>query len=246
MLPHIGLTADYQERATYSKYPWYALRKNYVDPLLESACVPFILPYSNAHIRHYLDRLDGLIIPGGGFDISPHVFGEQKMHPSVTTCEIRTAFELSLTQEALSRKMPILGICGGAQLLNVALGGTLIQHIPDAIEASLAHEQPNPRHEPGHAIDIVSNTLLAEIAQTATAPVNSAHHQAVDTLGQGLRVNANASDGVIEGIELENHPFCIGVQWHPEFLISDVDNKLFKAFVEACSLYAQKKSREYA
>ncbi|MFP6759421.1 MAG: gamma-glutamyl-gamma-aminobutyrate hydrolase family protein, partial [Alphaproteobacteria bacterium] len=133
-----------------------------------------------------------------------------------------------------TRDTPVLGICGGQQLLNVALGGTLIQHIPDTIADGLAHEQPNPRDQAGHSVTIVEGTALHRITGTTTLEVNSAHHQAVAEPAPGLVVDATAADGVIEGIESPAHKFCIGVQWHPEFIISEGDAKLFAAFVDAC------------
>jgi putative glutamine amidotransferase len=128
--------------------------------------------------------------------------------------------------------MPVLGICGGEQLLAVALGGTLVQHIPDEIAGALPHRQPNPRHEPGHRVEIVAGTLLARITGASSLAVNSAHHQAVKTAGPGIVVDAVAEDGVVEGIEDPRRPFCLGVQWHPEFALSDGDRRIFRALVE--------------
>jgi putative glutamine amidotransferase len=118
--------------------------------------------------------------------------------------------------------------------LNVALGGTLIQHIPDEIENALAHEQPNPRTEPGHQVIVEPGTLLHRITQSATMAVNSAHHQAVKEVAPGLVIDAKAPDGVIEGIEDPRRRFCIGVQWHPEYGIDQGDKRLFAAFIAAC------------
>jgi putative glutamine amidotransferase len=115
----------------------------------------------------------------------------------------------------------------------VVLGGTLIQHIPDEIRDALAHEQPNPRDEPGHAITVTLGTLLHRITGTGTMSVNSAHHQAVRTVGPNVVIDAVAADGVIEGIELPGKRFCLGVQWHPEFSIDPGDSKIFDAFIEA-------------
>ena len=151
----------------------------------------------------------------------------------MTTKDRRTAFELAMTRGALARDMPVLGICGGQQLLHVALGGTLIQHIPDAVEDALPHEQPNPRDEPGHAVDVKANTLLHRIAAADRLEVNSAHHQAAADEPAGVVVNATAPDGVIEGIEAPNYRFCLGVQWHPEFHISSADAAIFQALVNA-------------
>ena len=120
---------------------------------------------------------------------------------------------------ALARDMPVLGICGGEQLLAVALGGTLIQHIPDSIPGALEHEQANPRDQPGHDVAVTPGTMLARIVGTVRMAVNSAHHQAVAQPGGRAVVNAVAPDGVIEGVEDAGYRFCLGVQWHPEFLI---------------------------
>jgi putative glutamine amidotransferase len=131
--------------------------------------------------------------------------------------------------------MPVLGICGGQQLLNVALGGTLIQHIPDEIADALPHRQPNPRNEPGHEVCIVTGTLLHRIAGAERLAVNSAHHQAVKDAGPGVVIDAMAEDGVIEGIEDPRRHFCLGVQWHPEFEINEADRHIFRAFVAAAA-----------
>jgi putative glutamine amidotransferase len=116
--------------------------------------------------------------------------------------------------------------------LNVALGGTLIQHIPDEIPNCVAHRQPNPRNEPGHTVHVIGGTLLHRITGSDTLGVNSAHHQAVKTAGPGLVIDAVAEDGVVEGIEDPRHRFCLGVQWHPEFEINEADRRIFRAFVE--------------
>ncbi len=181
----------------------------------------------------YLDRLDGLLLTGGAFDVDPALFGAETRHDTVILKTRRTAFEMAMLTGALARDLPIFGICGGEQLLAVALGGTLVQHIPAEIEAPLAHEQPNPRDQAGHEIAVVAGTRLAGITGCERIAVNSAHHQAVKTVPAGIVVNALAGDGVIEGIEDPARPFCLGVQWHPEYAISPADRALFHAFTEA-------------
>jgi putative glutamine amidotransferase len=229
----IGLTLDHEPPGGYSQYPWYAIRENYCSAIRHAGGLPILLPHDPELAESYLDRIDGLLVTGGGFDVDPALFGAPNRHPSVKTKDRRTAFELAAAKGALARDMPVLGICGGEQLLAVALGGTLVQHIPDEIPGALPHRQPNPRHEPGHGVRIVPGTLLYRIAGADSLAVNSAHHQAVKTAGPGVVVDAVAEDGVVEGIEDPRRRFCLGVQWHPEFELSDGDRRLFRAFVEA-------------
>ncbi len=243
--PIIGFSLDYETKETYSKKPWFAIRENYTQCVSRWGAVPFGLPHEPDLADDYLDMMDGLIITGGAFDVPPSMYGATSQHDTVELKENRTAFEWAVTKGAIDRKMPILGICGGQQLLNVVLGGSLIQHIPDSIENALEHEQSNPRDEVGHSIAIVEGTLLHSIVGSLEAGVNSAHHQAVDAVAEGVLINSTAPDGVIEGIELSvsEHPFCLGVQWHPEYRVSEADDKICRAFVEASAAYRAKNKK---
>jgi len=233
-IPLIGITLDAEQPGGYSKYPWYALRQNYADAITASGGLPVGLPH-NDQAEAYLDRIDALVVTGGAFDVDPSMYGDTDTHTTVSLKAGRTAAEMALVRGALARGKPILGICGGEQLLTVALGGTLIQHIPDSVPDTLAHEQPNPRHEAGHEISIVPGTLLHRIVGADHMAVNSAHHQAVRSPGPRAVVNATAPDGVIEGIEDPSRRFCLGVQWHPEFHIDRGDRAIFDALIGACA-----------
>ena len=210
--PLIGVTLDAEKPGGYSKFPWYALRQNYLDAIDSAGGLPVALPHEPDRVADYLERIDALVVTGGAFDVDPSYYDGGARHATVITKDRRTAFEFAVTRGALAQDKPVLGICGGQQLLHVVLGGKLIQHIPDSIEAALAHEQPNPRNEPGHVVKVAKGTQL-----------------------HGIVVNATAPDGVIEGIEAPRYRFCIGVQWHPEFLISEGDAKLFRAFLGAAA-----------
>jgi len=234
MVPVIGLTLDSEPPGGYSKMPWYALRQNYCDAVARAGGLPVLLPHEPDLAAQYLIKLDGLLVTGGAFDVDPTLFGAGTRHASVVTKDRRTIFELAITRAAHNRDLPTLGICGGQQLLAVALGGTLIQHIPDEIEGALAHEQPNPRDEPGHSVRVTPGTLLHRIVGCEEMQVNSAHHQAVKGMPERITINAVAPDGVIEGIEDRGRRFCLGVQWHPEFSIDPGDRLLFDALVAAC------------
>src|ERR1700712_5368652 len=147
-LPLIGVTLDAEQPGGWSRFPWYALRANYTDAITAAGGLAVALPHDPNLTEALLDRLDGLVVTGGAFDVDPALYGAAEIHATVTLKQRRTSAELALVRGALARDMPVLGICGGQQLLAVALGGTLIQHIPDSIAGALEHEQPNPRDEP--------------------------------------------------------------------------------------------------
>jgi putative glutamine amidotransferase len=231
--PVIGVTLDAEQPGGYAAYPWYALRTNYAEAIAGAGGIPIALPHLPALAADLLDRIDALVITGGAFDVDPALYGDRMRHDTVILKESRTAAELELLRGALERNLPVLGICGGQQLLAVVLGGSLIQHIPDTVPDALAHEQPNPRHEPGHGIDIIPGTLLHRIVGVTEMQVNSSHHQAVRSPGLRAVVDAVAEDGVIEGIEDPGFRFCLGVQWHPEFLTDPADARIFAALVAA-------------
>lgn len=233
-VPLIGVTLDAETPGGFSKYPWYAVRQNYLGAISAAGGLPVALPHYDLG-EAYLDRIDALVVTGGAFDIDPALYGDGTVHETVSLKATRTQAEMALVRSALARGKPVLGICGGEQLLAVALGGTLIQHIPDSVAGALAHEQPNPRHEAGHAVAVVPGTLLHRIVGAATMLVNSSHHQAVRAPGAHAIVNARAEDGVIEGIEDPRHKFCLGVQWHPEFHIDPGDRAIFDALIGACA-----------
>ncbi len=190
-----------------------------------------------------LDGLDGLLLTGGG-DVAPEKYGETP-HPSIEPAEPgRDDFELGLVALARQRGLPILAICRGIQVLNVACGGTLVQDIPSQIPGALAHKLDVPPHqafELAHEIWIDKDTLLSRLmrerlSDADSCDVNSRHHQAVGTLAPGLVASATAPDGVIEAIEDPAARFCLGVQWHPEnFWRTGEFRPLFEGLLEAAT-----------
>jgi putative glutamine amidotransferase len=184
-----------------------------------------------------LDQLNGTVIPGNEYDVPPHFYG-QETHPKtlIPDDNTRLDFERELINHAFIHFIPLLAICGGAQLLNVAFNGTITQNIPDIAGSSIEHRQAiGTFHVPTHKISILEETRLRSIGNADAAEVNSNHHQAIHKTGKGFIVNAVAPDGTIEGIEHTVHPFLLGVQWHPEFHASIIDNRIFAAFVDAAA-----------
>lgn len=182
-----------------------------------------------------LRGVDGLLLTGGD-DVDPALYGETP-HPTYDVSEPgRDAFEIDLVRRALTADLPVLAICRGLQVLNVALGGSLIQDIPSEPEAHLAHDAAGPPTTLAHTVAVAPGSCLATLLGPGdTRAVNSRHHQSVRALGKGLVVTARAPDGVIEGAEVPTARFCVGVQWHPEnFHASGEFDRLFDRFVDAC------------
>ena len=226
--PLIGITLDSEKKRTYSKFPWYALRENYLSSVIKLNVIPIPLVHDRKLTKDFIRILDGLIITGGDFDIDPKLYNKARVG-SQKIKNKRTKFELSIFNKFLETDKPILGICGGCQLINVAVGGTLIQ---DLKKNPINHEQINPRNQTSHDININTNSKLYKICKKRKIKVNSAHHQSIKKIGKNLIVSALAKDGVIEGIEHKTHKWCMGLQWHPEFLITQADINIFQNFKE--------------
>jgi putative glutamine amidotransferase len=228
--PIIGITFDFENSGGYSKFPWYAIRENYLTCLYKFGAIPFPILHENSLNNTLVEILDGLVITGGNFDINPKLYSENSTGSRYLK-DKRTDFEVDIFQNFLRTTKPILGICGGEQLMNVASGGSLIQDINKSIQTTIYHEQENPRNEVSHEISIIKNSKLYNIVKSEKIEVNSAHHQSVNILGKDFISSASASDGIIEAIEHVKHPWCLGLQWHPEFLITMSDIAIIEDFV---------------
>ena len=214
----------------------------YLRALEAAGALPMVIPpLPEEAIGSLIDRLDGICLSGGP-DLDPDTYGARH-HPELGPIEPDLdRFELAMARRADSREMPILSICRGTQALNVARGGTLHQHLPD-VSAEIAHRQSTPGNETSHPIEIEAGSRLAaaleegEIQVPGELDVNSFHHQAIERLGEGLKITARAPDGTIEAVEDPSRPFLIGVQWHAETLVHrPYEAALFRHFVEACRL----------
>ena len=206
----------------------------------EAGGLPLILPpvLGEGEASLVLSPLDGLIL-SGGWDIAPEWYGEEESPLVERADPERDRAELALVREALRAELPLLAICRGVQLLNVALGGTLYLDVLAQVSAALLHRpaEGQPKDASVHQVRLAVGSRLAAILGTTEVRVNSFHHQAVRDVGDGLVVTAHAPDGVVEGLEYRTHPFCVGVQWHPEIPIGNQEGmeRLFVAFIEAAS-----------
>ena len=240
MKPLIGVTTSEMRRgelATLRRHgepanPEMALGLTYLRAVELVGGMPVVLPpLDAASVGGLLDRLDGVVLSGGP-DLDPMAYGA-RAHPQLGPVEPPLdVFEYAVAREAISRGLPLLGVCRGTQALNVACGGSLIQHLPDAVGDTIAHRQVEAPQRVTHEVAIALHSRLGRIMGTTRASVNSFHHQAVSELGAGLRVSARADDGTIEAIEMPSHPFMLGVQWHAETLVAEpAQRALFAALV---------------
>ncbi len=234
MQPLIGITTH--QGKDPDGYPTTYLLQAYLQAILQAGGIPLPIPslLAEGEWEALYPHLDGLLFSGGG-DIAVERFGGEA-HPRLDGLDPqRDALELNLLRAATSDGKPFLGICRGCQLVNVGLGGSLYTHLPDQLPGALHHSYPRPmRRALAHEVKIMDGTRLAEIAGQPRLKVNSLHHQGLKGVAPGLRVAALAPDGLVEAIELPDHPFGLAVQWHPEWLMDQSPmRRLFETFVHA-------------
>ncbi|HJT22883.1 MAG TPA: gamma-glutamyl-gamma-aminobutyrate hydrolase family protein [Nitrospira sp.] len=240
MKPLIGVTSDFNagDRKEWGgSEPTYFLRGRYIRAIEELGGVPIVLPLpaDPAARRRLLAGIDGLLLTGSGPDLAPVLYGERQRYPFAVMSQRRAGFELDMVRMARASGTPVLGICGGMQAMNVALGGNLYQDIGSQVANPLQHRQEKKATQLSHTVSIAPDSLLRRIVRAATLRVNSSHHQSVKEVASSLIPAAVAPDGIVESIELPSHPFFLGVQWHPEFLFDryPLHRRLFEAFLRA-------------
>lgn len=236
--PLIGITAYPVANPDYG-WQYDASYSGNARAIERAGGLPVLIPatVSEETLRAIYERLDGMMLPGGG-DVDPALYHAEERHPTVyKVSDERDRTEIALTRWAYDDNLPTFGICRGIQVMNVALGGTLVQDIPSQVDTKLAHDIPidQPRSTLLHDIHIVQDSLLGRIVGDAVVRVNSLHHQAVGEVAPAVKLTARATDGVIEAFEVPDKDFILAVQWHPEDLIENDERmlKLFEAFVQA-------------
>jgi putative glutamine amidotransferase len=224
---------------------YFTSQRPYAESILEQGGLPIIPPalVDAEALDQLVAMADGLVLPGGGFDIDPALYGEEK-HPLCGELKPeRTALEQALLKRAEARGMPVLGVCGGMQLMNVVRGGTLWQDLRAQTGTEVAHEQAGPKDVHSHAVHVVETpSRLRALVGDADLPVNSTHHQAVKTLGKDLVVTAAADDGIVEAFEDPARPFYVGVQWHPESMRAAAHRAIYRGLVEAARAFRAARS----
>jgi putative glutamine amidotransferase len=234
-IPVIGLTT--YNAKNQDGFPIAALSYKYVDAISKAGAAPVLIPagQNNQALQSLIDRLDGILLTGGGDIEVDHYHGAT--HPSLESVDPeRDTIEFAIIRSTVKSGKPFLGICRGFQVVNVALGGTLFTHIQDQLPGALKHDYDSrlERQVLAHEVIMEKESIVARILGETRLMVNSLHHQGADGLASGLRVAGRAPDGLVEAIELPDHPFGVAVQWHPEWLMDQVASiRLFRAFIEA-------------
>ncbi len=238
--PIIGVTPDFNagdRKDMGGPEPTYFLRALYPKAIEEAGGIPLLLPLlsNKSAWRQMVAHVHGLLITGSGSDLAPELYGETQRHRLTRMSDARATLELGITQMAYRADIPMLGICGGMQSMNVALGGTLYQDIRAQLHTSIEHRPTCSAIHTVHSVHIAPHSLLRRIARTPRIEVNSSHHQSVKKVAPKLLQTAVAPDGVIEAIEAPDRSFVLGVQWHPEFLLDrhPVQRRLFSALIRA-------------
>ena len=232
MKPLIALISLYDEtKESYWMLPGYALA------LEQAGACPVILPPTSdeAALRRYAQTFDGFLFPGG-HDLDPALYHGPRSEKTGPLCPQRDGMERRLFPLVLESRKPLLGICRGIQLFNCMLGGDLYQDIPTERPSGIEHHETPPYDKVAHSVTVEPGSLLERILGCRTLGVNSYHHQGIKNLGRDLQICALAPDGLVEAVSVQNHPFALAVQWHPEFSYPSDGNsrKIFQAFVDAC------------
>lgn len=229
-VPVVGITT-YAPRAGLARFH---LPVEYVAAVRRAGALPWLIAPGEPRLDELLPRLDGLVLSGGG-DVDPERYGGRS-HPEIYGVEReRDATELELARLAYGRGLPTLGVCRGCQVINVAFGGTLVEHLPDEVGEAVAHRGEGPGTSILHDVELAEGSRVRAVVGAARARTSSSHHQAIRRLADGLAVAARAPDGTIEAVERGGHPFYLAVQWHPEETAATdaAQQRLFDALAEA-------------
>lgn len=236
MRPIIGITLDWEEKGTFSKRPYYALRESYFDIIYKAGGLPVAIPYIHSAIDEYLNNISAIIVPGGDFALKKEWYvnpDEEKPYPPSKRLE----FDMAIATRALDMNVPFLGICAGMQIMGGVSGAKMTPNVQKYLNTEISHRDHRPATEFAHNVKVEKKSLLYKITGKEFFPVNTAHSEAIVETPNNILVSGVADDGVIEAIERTDKDFAIGVQWHPEFFLDESDPSflIVKALVQKAS-----------
>lgn len=240
MKPLIGVTSSMEvDRKNY-----YVTNAN-IEAIIQAGGIPVMLPYlADENIDEIVHKIDGLYLTGG-YDVDPDYFGEEPHEKLGTIIPERDRFEIALVKKALDLDKPILGVCRGSQIMNIAAGGDMYQDIYAQLDQELLqHSQKAPLDHGSHYVDIQEGSLLFRLTGKHSIRVNSYHHQANRRVPEGFKISGRARDGIVEAVESKKHSFVLGVQWHPEHMVKRGDEaakRILNGFIQACRNYKTEK-----
>ncbi len=234
--PTIGITLDWEKEGSFSNYPHYALREHYFNAIINAGGTPIGIPQAIDNIDEYMSILDGILISGGMFRFPDEWYIDED-EPAPYTTSPRLEMDIKIIEKSLENNIPILGICAGMQILGGISGCKMTRNIHKHVETTTNHLDSVPTNKTSHNINVIDNTLLSSICNKTIYKVNSHHSEAIIDVKNNVIISAISEDNVIEAIELVDKKFALGIQWHPEYLCSDIDKNIISAFVKASSNY---------
>lgn len=237
--PTIGILLDFEAEGSFSRRPHYAIRTVYFDAVWQAGGLPIAIPYVDDALSSYQQLCDGFLFPGGFYPFPSRLYGEPEQKGE--TVHPRYEFEEKLMRSVVEDDQPVLGICAGMQVLAGLYGGTFYRNLHQAIDTSVDHLNERPAEQTAHGVKVTAGSVLHDLLGRTDFDVNTAHNEALNNRPDGLSVNAVAPDGVVEGVEVSDKQFCLGVQWHPEFFAveGDPNFNLFKGLVEAAGKHKE-------
>ncbi len=230
--PLIGILLNDGGKGGYSEYPWYAMRQNYSQVIAENGGVPVFIGHDVEALDDYLKILDGVVLTGGDFATPPEAYTTGLAKDYKPKFQSRENIEYGLIKQGYANNLPMLGICAGMQQINIVLGGTIYENLKKSLGTPIQHRNET-RHKVVHMVDILPDSMLFRIMGAKRLAVNSNHNAGINRVAASMTVTSRAPDGVIESFEAKDKRFFVGIMWHPEFVLSNEEKKLWIAFIDA-------------